>query len=481
MSETVDYFPGMTEAEFESGPGMPSPISTDRASKPTEPILASFEAEEAVLASIFLDPKAIAHVQGVLTPSSFFFAPHRILWEIMVAITSSDTVLDHITLRNALVARQVLDEIGGLSKLVDLMDAVMTSTGIEAHAAIVADLKARRDSLSVLEASALAMKDRSRSIGGLMSDAVDGLLRAAPVEINADEPIRKSLAEAIDEIELRWRMGERVVGMPSGIATLDHVTLGFKTSELWVVAARPSMGKTAFMVNTARYLAGLAGVYVAIFSLEMSKIRIMQRFLSAEGNVDLPETYGNDKARDLGAPSIFSAASKMQAWPILLDDRPSLNAAQIRFQVDRWTRDVGQAPGLVMVDYLGLMGDRDPQGYDRSDQRIGARVRDLRQLLCKALGIPLVLLHQLSRESVKGERPRRPRLSDLRDSGEIEQHADGVVFLHPTGEDGGHAFDGRAEAIVAKHRDGPTGIAEIKFRRETGRMSAWRRDGRGEE
>jgi replicative DNA helicase len=313
-----------------------------------------------------------------------------------------------------------------------------------------------------------------------MSDAVDGLLRSAPLSVNADEPIRRTLWAAMEEIESRWKMGSRVVGMPSGIDSLDHLTLGFKPSELWVVAARPSMGKTAFLVNTARHLAGPCGFYVAVFSLEMSKLRIVQRLICAEANVDLPATYGNDLAKDLAAPRLARAAGIIQSWPILLDDRPSLNAAQMRFQVDRWTREVGQAPAIVLVDYLSLMGDRE-ENFDRHDIRIGARVKDLRNLICKSLGMPVVLLHQLSREVVKGEKPRRPRLSDLRDSGEIEQHADGVVFLHPTGEHGGHAPTGLVEAIVEKHRDGPTGIAELRFRRETGRMGAFTRDQRGEE
>jgi replicative DNA helicase len=465
------------DRQEEAGPGLEPGPDPGRATEPADVILASHEAEAAILGALLIDPSAYPRVQGLLTGATFFHAPHATLFRAIADVIGSGAALDHVSLRNHLVAIEKLDEVGGHAYLGELVDVVSTAANIEHYASIVVDLKARRDALGVLDATAIATRDRRQDVGSVMASAVDGLLRAIPADPNAAEPIRETLWAAMTEIEERWNLGSRVIGLPSGVDNLDHITLGFKESELIVVAARPSMGKTAFAVNVIRHLAGECDHMVGMFSLEMTRKKIVARILANEARVDLPETYGKDTARDLAATRLAAAAGRVQHWPVLIDDRRDLTAAQIRFQVDRWTRDQKTAPSLVVVDYLSLMGDRDT--FERHDLKVGARVRDLRNLICKTLGIPLILLHQLSREVTKGEKPRRPRLSDLRDSGEIEQHADVVIFIHPTGETGGHATDGRVELLVEKHRDGPTGIVDAKFRRETGRFSAWRQDQRG--
>jgi replicative DNA helicase len=463
-----------------AGPGMPRDLASERrqedrpllAPVPPPLTLANADAERWILGAAIVEPEHLDRLATMLTPSAFYYAPHAAAWRAIMAIHTRAAPLTYPLLLAELSTLD-LTEVVTADLLEEILDSYLPGApALLAHANLVRELAERRAALAAVDAARLAIVDRRKPIGPILGSVVDGIVRATPHDPHATETLGGSIQAAMDEIDLQWKLGSGLIGHSSGLDDLDGVTHGFQDGELWVVAARPSMGKTAIAVNIARFGALEADLGVLFFSLEMARKKIVRRILTAEAGVDALALIGQGDAEQGRAWSAMTkAAERLHGATIEIDDTKELNAAQMRFRVDAYTRQRGAPPSIVLIDYLSLMGDREA-AYDRHDIRIGARVKDVRNLLCP-LGFPVLLLHQLSREHTKGEEPRAPRLSDLKDSGEIEQHADGVLFLHPTGAGGSHAEDGRVLAIVAKHRDGPTGTCNLRFNRTTGRFSSW--------
>jgi len=425
----------------------------------------SQEAEQAVLGAMLLDQDAALRAAELVDDSMFYREAHRRLFRAMLALTEQRVVIDHITLRDELLRRGELETAGGLEYLAELVDAVPTAANIEFHAKIVKDKAILR---RLIETST-----------GIITEAYDGhstandLLDSAEAKIfqisqqRGDEGftrIKEMLWPTMERIETLQRSGKAITGVPSGFADLDEMTSGFQPSELIIVAARPSMGKTAFCLNVATQ-AAVDGFGVAVFSLEMSKEALVQRMLCAEARVD-SQAVRRGTLRDPDFARLARAAGILQSCPVWIDDTPSLSLLEMRSKARRLK--VENDVRMVVVDYLQLM--RSPEYAENRVQEVSDISRSLKGL-ARELKIPVIALSQLSRASEQRGGERRPILSDLRDSGAIEQDADIVLFIHrpemyQKEDSEGNSLEGMAEVIVGKHRNGPTGLVNLYFHKQ---------------
>jgi replicative DNA helicase len=425
----------------------------------------SQEAEQAVLGAMLLDQDAALRAAELVDDSMFYREAHRRLFRAMLALTEQRVVIDHITLRDELLRRGELETAGGLEYLAELVDTVPTAANIEFHAKIVKDKAILR---RLIETST-----------GIITEAYDGhstandLLDSAEAKIfqisqqRGDEGftrIKEMLWPTMERIETLQRSGKAITGVPSGFADLDEMTSGFQPSELIIVAARPSMGKTAFCLNVATQ-AAVDGFGVAVFSLEMSKEALVQRMLCAEARVD-SQAVRRGTLRDPDFTRLARAAGILQSCPVWIDDTPSLSLLEMRSKARRLK--VENDVRLVVVDYLQLM--RSPEYAENRVQEVSDISRSLKGL-ARELNIPVIALSQLSRASEQRGGERRPILSDLRDSGAIEQDADIVLFIHrpemyQKEDSEGNSLEGMAEVIVGKHRNGPTGLVNLYFHKQ---------------
>ena len=429
----------------------------------------SAEAEQAVLGAMLLDQDAALRAAELVDDSMFYREAHRRLFRTMVALVERRVVIDHITLRDEMLRRGELEAAGGLDYLAELVDAVPTAANLEFHARIVRDKAILR---RLIETST-----------GIITEAYDGhstateLLDVAESRIfkisqqRADEGftrIKEMLWPTMERIETLQRSGKAITGVPSGFVDLDALTSGFQASELVVVAARPSMGKTAFCLNIAANAAA-EGQGVAIFSLEMSKEALVQRMLTATARVD-SHRVRQGTLRDSDFTQLARAAGLLQTYQVWIDDTPSITLLEMRSKARRLKIDSDLK--LVIVDYLQLM--RSPEYKENRVQEISDISRSLKAL-ARELEIPVIALSQLSRASEQRGGERKPILSDLRDSGAIEQDADLVVFIHRPEyydrED--ESKRGLAEVMLAKNRNGPTGDVQLKFTREYTRFDSF--------
>ncbi len=422
----------------------------------------SAEAEQAVLGAMLLDQDAALRGAQLLTDDMFHREGHRRLFRAMVALTERRSVIDHVTLRDELTRRGELDTIGGYDYIAELADAVPTAANLEYHARIVREKAILR---RLIETAT-----------GLVTEAYDGqqtaseLLDSAEARIFAisqqrrDEGftrLKEMLWPTMERIETLQKSGKAITGVPSGFVDLDNLTSGFQPGELVIVAARPSMGKTAFVLNVATH-AAVEGHGTAIFSLEMSKESLVQRMLTAEARVD-SQLVRRGMLRDFDFTKLARAAGVLQGCPVWIDDTPALTLLEMRSKARRLKAENDLR--MIVVDYLQLM--RSPEYADNRVQEISDISRSLKGL-AKELDVPVLALSQLSRASEQRGGERKPILSDLRDSGAIEQDADLVIFIHRPEyydrED--ESKRGLAEIMLEKHRNGPTGLVHLRFNRE---------------
>ena len=422
----------------------------------------SQEAEQAVLGAMLLDQDAALLATELVVDDMFYREGHRRLFRAMVGLVERRTVIDPVTLRDELGRRGELDAVGGADYLSELVDAVPTAANLEYHARIVKDKAILR---RLIETST-----------GIITEAYDGRSTAADLLDKAESRIfqisqergnegfsrlKEMLWPTMERIEALQRSGKSITGVPSGFVDLDKLTSGFQPSELVIVAARPSMGKTAFCLNVATH-AAVEGQGVAIFSLEMSRDQLVQRMLTAEARVD-SQRVRQGGLRDADFTNLARAAGVLQSCPVWIDDTPSLSLLEMRSKARRLKAE--NDIKMVVVDYLQLM--RSPEYAENRVQEISDISRSLKAL-ARELEVPVVALSQLSRASEQRGGERRPILSDLRDSGAIEQDADLVLFIHRPEyydrED--DTKKGLADIMLAKNRNGPTGDVQLRFSRE---------------
>ncbi|HEU5220176.1 MAG TPA: replicative DNA helicase [Gemmatimonadales bacterium] len=424
------------------------------------------DAEQAVLGAMLIDQDAALRAAELLDHSMFYKEAHRRLFRALVALTEQRVVIDHITLRDELVRRNELDTVGGVEYLAELVDSVATPANLEHHARILREKSILR---RLIEASTGIIQQayEGRLGANELLDQAEGRIFRISQERRTDGFVRikEMLWPTMERIETLHRSGTAVTGVPSGFADLDGLTSGFQKSELIIVAARPSMGKTAFCLNIATNAAH-KGHGVAVFSLEMSKDSLVQRMLCAEAMID-SQAVRQGRIRDSDYPKLARASGILQQCPIWIDDSPALTLLEMRGKARRLRAEV--EVGLVIVDYLQLM--RSPEYSDNRVQEISDISRSLKAL-ARELEIPVIALSQLSRASEQRGGDRTPMLSDLRDSGAIEQDADVVIFIHrpemykdlrEKAEGAGQNIEGLADIHLAKHRNGPTGNLKLHF------------------
>ncbi|HUL04605.1 MAG TPA: replicative DNA helicase [Gemmatimonadales bacterium] len=428
----------------------------------------SDEAEQAVLCAMMLDQNAALRAAEHLDDTMFYKERHRMLYRAMVALIERSDVIDPITLKNELQQRGDLDRAGGLEYISALIDAVPTSANIEFHASIVRDKAIQR---RLIEAATNIVTEVYESRGST-TEVLDQAERRVfeVVQLRRAEEfirIKELIWPAMERIEQLQQGGGGATGVVTGFTELDTYTAGFQPGDLIVLAARPSMGKTALALNIVQHAAIEHRVGIGLFSLEMSKDQLVQRLLCSEGMVN-GERLRRGQLRDEDYPKLARAAGLLGTAPIWIDDSAMISPLAMRSKARRLKAE--HDIGLVVVDYLQLM--QGPKDSENRQQEISYISRSLKAL-AKELNVPLVALSQLSRApEQRGGEHRRPQLADLRESGAIEQDADVVLFIYrqemydgPTDKDG-NSLEGMAELIVGKQRNGPTGTIKLVFKKE---------------
>lgn len=427
------------------------------------------EAEQAVLGAMLIDQDAALRAVETLDASMFYREAHRRLFRAMAALTEQRVVIDHVTLREELERRGELDVAGGVDYLAELVDAVSSTANLDFHAAIVREKNILRrliDTATTVIAEAYAGK---QSANELLDSAESRVFHIS--QERRDQGfirIKEMLWPTMERIETLHRSGKKITGVPSGFVDLDEMTSGFQPSELIIVAARPSMGKTSFCLNIATH-AAFENCGVAVFSLEMSRDALVQRMLCAEARVD-SQLVRRGMLRDHDFTKLARAAGILQGAPLWIDDTPAPTLLEVRSKARRLKAEYDL--GLIIVDYLQLM--RSPEYSDNRVQEISDISRSLKAL-ARELEVPVMALSQLSRASEQRGGDRKPILSDLRDSGAIEQDADVVIFIHrpemyQREDTEGKSLEGVAEILVAKHRNGPTGHLDLHFEKSITRF-----------
>ncbi len=424
------------------------------------------EAEEAVLGSLLLDAQAIIRIASFLRPDDFYREKNRWVYEAAIALYERREAIDFLTVRDELERKGQLEEAGGASFLTSLINAVPTSIHIEHYARIVERAAIRRRLISAASDIATLAYDESDEVEATLDKAEQIIFGVSQRSLTRDlTPISQVLNEYFDKIEYLQSHHGQVSGVPTGFADMNKLLGGFQKSDLLIVAARPGMGKTSLMLGFT-LSAALEGQPVAVFSLEMSAEQLVQRLISAETGID-QHRLRLGLIRDEEMPLVTRAMGVLEATKIYIDDTPGITPLEMRTKARRLHAE--RPLGLIVVDYLQLM-----HGGGRMDQN---RVQEISHIsrslkeLARELDVPVVAASQLSR-AVESRHDRRPMLSDLRESGSIEQDADVVMFIYRDDYyNEGSDKKNIAEVIVAKHRNGPTGAVELFFIKEQAKFA----------
>lgn len=416
------------------------------------------EAEQSVIGAMLMDRDAITIASEILTVDDFYQKQYGILFEAMVELYTENVPVDLITLQNRLKEKDVPPEISSLEFVRDMITKVPTSVNVGTYAKIVSEKATLRRLIRVNEEIASACYAGKDSVEEIMEDTEKKIFQVLQRKTN-DEfvPIKDVVLNALDKIEAASRMKGSVTGMPTGFIDLDYKTSGFQPSDLILIAARPSMGKTAFVLNIAEYMAFRSNETVAIFSLEMSKEQLVNRLFALESRVD-SQILRTGNLNDNDWSSLIEAAGVIGRSNLIIDDTPGISVSELRSKCRKYKLEHNL--GIIMIDYLQLM-----QGSRRAESRqqeISDISRSLKEI-ARELQVPVVALSQLSR-AVEQRPDHRPMLSDLRESGAIEQDADVVMFLY---RDDYYNHDTEkkdvAEVIIAKQRNGPIGTVELAW------------------
>ena len=433
----------------------------------------SVPAEMAVLGSILLDNEAVGKVVEMLDTGAFYKSAHRKIYTAILGLYETNEPVDLITLSEALKRQGVLDDVGGAYYLTELSEAVPSAANVEYHARIVLEKFLLR---RLIEESA----NISRDCYDGQDEVFDILDRSeARIFSLSERKMRKSyehispiMHNTFEKIEKFHGQSGTVTGVPSGYADLDELTSGFQESELIIVAGRPSMGKTAFVLNVARNAAVEGKVAVGLFSLEMSSEALAMRLLTAEARIDA-HLLRTGRLREEQWQQLSMRAGALAEAPIFIDDTPGISVLELRSKARRMKKE--HDIGLIIIDYLQLM--QGPKGIESRQQEISTISRSLKAL-AKELDVPVLALSQLSR-AVESRPDKRPMLSDLRESGAIEQDADMVMFVfrpeyykRPE-EAQAEGIEGKAEIIIAKQRNGPIGDVNLTFIKKYAKFENW--------
>ena len=422
----------------------------------------NLEAEKCVLGAILINNHAFNQAAEVIDAQDFFRDAHRRIFEKMVGLTDRSQPIDLVTLKDELVRSNELDDVGGPAYISALTDGVPRSANVEHYARIVKEKSTLRQLIQSANEVLGRAYDAELDADDLLDEAERSIFQIAEHRMRSGfVPLSQLVDSGYQILEQLQHSRNVVTGVPTGFVDLDEMTSGFQKSDLVIVAARPSMGKTSFVLNVALHCGVEAGKTVGVFSLEMSKEQLLMRMLTSEARVDAQRFRGGflgeqDYAR------LVDAFARLHDAKVFIDDTPGLGILEMRAKARRLKLEHGL--DMLVVDYLQLMQGRGR--FDNRQQELASISRSLK-ILAKELEVPIVALSQLSRApETRGD--HRPQLSDLRESGALEQDADVVLFIfredmYPVEGERKPEAEGTAEIIVGKQRNGPTGTARLAF------------------
>ena len=436
------------------------------------------EAEQSVLGSILLRPEALIEALEYVTADSFYQHAHQLIFTAMMELNEADQGIDVVTVKNTLDDKNQLDDIGGVSYLADLASIVPTAANVVYYAKIVADKALlRRLITTATDIVAQSYEDQDNDVNSILDDAERQIMNVGEDQAgNGFKKISDVLNATIEDIDQRAQEDSSVTGLSTGYAELDKVTAGLHPDELVILAARPGVGKTAFALNVAENVAVHTPTTVAIFSLEMGAEQLASRLLCAQGSIDANDLRTGN-LNDEEWKNLVVATGILSRTSIYIDDTPGIKMAEIRAKCRRLAKETGNL-GLVIVDYLQLI---EGTGQENRQQEVSVISRQLKRL-AKELHVPVIALSQLSR-GVEQRQDKRPLLSDIRESGSIEQDADVVAFLYrddyyndesdsDNSEDVVDTNAGEVEVIISKNRSGPRGTIKLLFVKSYNKFAA---------
>lgn len=426
----------------------------------------AIELEEAVLGAVMIDKNAIASVIDIIRPESFYYDVHQEIFRSIQNLFHKTIPIDILTVTEEIKKNGKLDQVGGPFYITELTNKVATSANIETHARIIAQKFLQRELIRISGEISEAAFDESTDVFELLDESEKKLFQISEGNLRRNtEKITPLISKAIDQIEAMKDKQEGITGIPSGFTDLDRVTSGWQNSDLIIIAARPGMGKTSFVLSLARNAAVDYSDPVAIFSLEMSSVQLVKRMISGETEIHA-EKLKNGKLEPYEWEQLNTKIKGLDDAPIFIDDTPALNIFELRAKCRRLKAQHGIK--LIILDYLQLMGTAGDGRNRNREQEISNISRSLKSI-AKELEVPVIAISQLSRAPETRGGNKRPMLSDLRESGAIEQDADMVIFLYRpeyygiTDDENGNSLEGVAEVIVAKHRNGATKNVFTKF------------------
>ncbi|MGG6297499.1 replicative DNA helicase [Leptolyngbya sp. AN02str] len=418
----------------------------------------NIDAEEAILGGILLDPEAIGRVAELLRPEAFYITAHQEIYRAALTLMGQGQPTDLMSVASYLHDQSTLEKVGGQARIAQLVDRTVSAVNIDQYAQLVNDKYVRRRMIQVgTEVSYLAYETGTplENILDQAEQKVFSITQSRPNQ--ALVPTSDILTSTFSDIESR-SLGMVLPGISCGFYDLDAMTQGFQRSDLIITAARPAMGKTSFCLNIARNISAFHKLPVAIFSLEMSKEQLVYRLLSSEAQVESGRLRSGRISQNEWEPLGY-AISALSQMPIFIDDTPNISVTDMRSKLRRLQAEQGGALGLVLIDYLQLM---EGSGSENRVQELSRVTRALKGM-ARELNVPVIALSQLSR-GVEARTNKRPMMSDLRESGAIEQDADLIVMLYRDEYYNPDTPDrGIAEVILTKHRNGPIGTVKLLF------------------
>lgn len=433
----------------------------------------SDEAERAVLGGIFLNADTLPDAQEYVTADDFYKKAHRLLFQAMTDLQDNGTAIDTVTVSDYLDNHNNLDDIGGVGYITDLVAATPIASNVVYYAKIVQQKSTLRKLISTAQNIASRSYTEQDDVEGLVEDAERQIMDVSENRNQAGfKQIKDVLNQAMAQIDQLYQNDQAITGLPTGFRDLDKITTGLHEDEMIILAARPAVGKTAFALNIAQNVGTKTDKSVAIFSLEMGAEQLVNRMLCSEGSIDANHPRTGQLNEEEWQNLIIAMGSLSKA-KIYMDDTPGIRMAEIRAKCRRLAREQGDL-GLIIIDYLQLI---EGSGQENRQQEVSAVSRQLKKL-AKELHVPVIALSQLSR-GVEQRQDKRPVLSDIRESGSIEQDADIVAFLYRDdyyrdaegdeddddqgGNDDGDDNVGEVEVIIEKNRSGPRGTVKLLF------------------
>ncbi|MBL4902336.1 MAG: replicative DNA helicase [Desulfocapsa sp.] len=421
------------------------------------------EAEQSVLGTILLADHSLSSVLELLISDDFYKDNHKLIFEAMIVLFEKNEPQDIITVSNHLKNENCLDAAGGVGYLATLTSIVPVTSNLTYYAKIIRQKAVLRNLISVNTEIASRCYEEQGDIDILVDEAEQAIFEIARSKSNQSfTPLKSIIPEAFETVEQLYKRKEMITGVPTGFTELDKMTAGLQPSDLIILAGRPSMGKTAFAMNIAQNAALIDKTGVAIFSLEMSKEQLAMRLLCSAGHID-SQRVRTGKLHTDDWPKLTRAVGMLAEAPMYIDDTPAISVLEMRAKVRRLA---AQHPlGMIIVDYLQLMRGRN--STENRTQEISEISRSLKAM-AKELKVPVIALSQLNR-SLESRTDKRPMMSDLRESGAIEQDADVICFIYRDevynkAEDNPNI--GIAEIIIGKQRNGPTGTVKLTFIKE---------------